>query len=206
MGTDKSLLPFGGTTLMEVLAGRLAAVFSEVVIVVEDKTKCRALDLNGKKICEDLFREQGPLAGLYTGLAFAEHRAACVLTCDMPFVDEGFLREFASQWNEEEGFDGLCLEAGAFQPFPGIYTRESRHLIHLLLERGESSLRHFFQVAALKTKPLPPGRAEMLVNMNTKEDYAQAMAVLAASGRERHSRPGTPVPGQALEIKTGSVS
>lgn len=173
MGRDKALLPFGPGTLLEFLADAVSSIFCETLIVVNEKQKCAGLDLGGAGIYEDLFKNRGPLAGLYTGLSYAQHQASCVLTCDMPFLDEKVLREMASVW--QEGYDVICLEdsEGIAQPFPAIYLRSCKYLISLLLERREHSMKRLFEVATVKTFTLPQETKKVLMNMNTPEDYAR---------------------------------
>lgn len=175
MGREKSLLPFGGTTLIEYLASVLKPVFSETLIVTDRREKFRGLDLQGAAIHEDRFPERGPLGGIYTGLAASGHGACCVLTCDMPFVDGEFLAQLAGFW--EEQYDALCLESpeGKLEPFPGIYHRQARHLARLLLEGGHLSVQLFLRVAAVKVLTVEKKKIRIFTNMNTIEDYYQAL-------------------------------
>jgi molybdopterin-guanine dinucleotide biosynthesis protein A len=175
MGKDKSLLPFGGSSMIEYLASVLRPVFSETLIVADRKEKFQGLDLGGAAVHENRFPERGPLGGIYTGLAAARHGAACVLTCDMPFVDGEFLAGLAGFW--EEQYDALCLEGpeGKLEPFPGIYHRQSRHLARLLLEGGHLSVRLFLRVAAVKILTVERKQIRVFTNLNTIEDYYQAL-------------------------------
>lgn len=175
MGRDKSLLPFGERTMIEHLASILRPVFSETLVIVDRKMKFTGLDLRGAAVHEDRFPGRGPLGGIYTGLAESGHGAACVVTCDMPFVDGDFLRQLAGFW--EESYDALCLEnpEGELEPFPGIYHRQSRHLARLLLEGGQLSVRLFLRVAAVKVLTIETKKIRVFTNLNTVEDYYQAL-------------------------------
>ena len=175
MGQDKALLNFGEDTFLEFLSGVLTSIFSQTLVVVDKKEKCKGLDLKGAVAVEDILRNRGPLAGIYTGLSYSKHQASCVFTCDMPFVDETLIRELAGFWQAD--YDVVCLEdaGGRLQPFPGIYLRSSRHLIHLLLERKEASMARFLAVAAVKPLVLQRKKIRVLTNMNTIEDYYQVL-------------------------------
>lgn len=184
MGQDKAFLKFGERTMIEHLAGLLGSLFEETFVLVDSKEKFDALDLGKAKIYEDLFKKKGPLAGIYTGLCYSRCMAGCVLTCDMPFVDEEVLRELVDFW--QEGHDALCLEdiQGVLEPFPGIYARSSRHIMRLLLERGEASMRRFLELAVVKPLVLRKEKIQVLANMNTIEDYYRVLAEKAEWAKE----------------------
>ena len=171
MGRDKGLLKFGEKTFLEHLAVLLGSIFEETFIIVDHKEKLGELELGETKIYEDLQRNSGPLGGIYTGLCYAKTQASCVLTCDMPFVDKIILRELVNFWEEEQ--DVLCLEnpQGRLEPFPGIYARSSRHLMRLLLERGEGAMNRFLECAVVSPLVLKEEKIRVLTNMNTIEDY-----------------------------------
>lgn len=175
MGQDKAFLRLGSRALLEHLTTVLASLFEETLIVTNCRDRFKKLSLGKVKVYEDLIKGRGPLAGLYTGLCYSANRANCVLTCDMPFVDEIFLRDLVSFWEDDQ--DGLCLEnpEGRLEPFPGIYARSSRRLIHLLLERGEGAMHHFLEVAVVKPLVLKEEKIRVLTNMNTLEDYYRVL-------------------------------
>lgn len=175
MGHDKALLQFGDQTLLEHLAFLLGSLFEETLIVVDRKDKLAGLALGETRVYEDLIEARGPLGGIYTGLCYSKSKASCVLTCDMPWVDGVILRELVNFWGEDD--DVLCLEnpQGGFEPFPGVYSRSSRHLMRLLLERGEAAMRRFFEVSVVKPLVLKEEKIRVLTNMNTIEDYYRVL-------------------------------
>ena len=175
MGQDKALLKFGEKTILENLAHFARSFFSETLVIVNEGKRLNGLDLKEANLYEDLIQENGPLAGLYTGLVYSKNLSSCVFTCDMPFIDDFIVRKLVEHW--EAGFDVVCLEEqeGGYQPFPGIYHRSSRSLIKSLLELGENSMRCFLQVAVVKSLMLEKEEKAMLTNMNYIEDYYQAL-------------------------------
>lgn len=175
MGQDKAFLRLGDCTLLERLAHLLESIFEETLIMVDRRDKVEGLALGDARVYEDLVKAQGPLGGIYAGLCYSKSKASCVLTCDMPFIDEVFLREMVNFW--EEGREGLCLENSQrkLEPFPGIYARSSRHLMRLLLERGEGAMYRFLEVVRVKPLVLKEEKIRVLTNMNTPEDYCHVL-------------------------------
>ncbi len=175
MGQDKALLKFGERTLLEHLVALLEPLFKETLIIVNDRQKLEGLELGRAKAYEDLLKEEGPLAAIYTGLQYSRYPASSVFTCDMPFIDEFLVRQLVGFW--EEGYDVICIEEpeGEYQPFPGVYLRASRHLIRSLLNKGRESMKAFIEVANLKPLVLQETKIRVLTNMNTIEDYYRVL-------------------------------
>lgn len=175
MGRDKALLKFGEKTILEHLIHLSGRTFNETLVVTNDQSKLEGLDLGNAHAYEDLIKEQGPLAALYTGLVYSKNPNACVLTCDMPSVDDFILNELAEFW--EVGYDAICIEEpeGNYQPFPGIYRRSCREMIKLLIDRGENAMTYFLQVATVKSLVLEKEKIGVLTNMNYIQDYYQVL-------------------------------
>lgn len=175
MGQDKALLKFGGRTLLEHLTALMKPIFSETLVIVDEREKLKGLDLSNSKVYEDLPKGKGPLAGIYTGLLYSRNKMSCVFTCDMPFVDEPLIRQLTRFW--EEDYDVVCLEGpqGNYQPFPGIYARSARYVMSFLLNRGEGSMKKFLEVTSVKPLILEEERIEVLTNMNTFQDYYRVL-------------------------------
>lgn len=175
MGRDKSLLKFGEETVVEYLTALFSGIFAETMLIVNRREKLKGLNLVGAAIYEDLLPGRGPLAAVYTGLRYAGHQAACVFTCDMPLVDEMLIRELVDFW--EEGSDVVCLEdsKGKYQPFPGIYSRESYSFMAHFLRRGEGSMGAYLSVASVKPLILKEEKIAVLTNMNYIEDYYRVL-------------------------------
>ena len=171
MGCDKALLKFGDETNLEDLVQLTTSIFSETFIIANQNKNYQDLNLRGAVIFHDFWEYKGPLVGLYMGLSYSTHQVNCVLTCDMPLVDAPLLRELAAFW--QEGYDAVCPQDsdGRLQPFPGIYSRSSRYFIRLLLDRGETAMKRLFEVLVIRSLVLGEKESEVLINMNTPEEY-----------------------------------
>lgn len=171
MGTNKALLKLGEKTVLENLIELFAPLFSEILVIVHDRTPYTGVDFGPAEVFEDLVKERGPLGGIYTALFYSAYETSCIFTCDMPFIDEQMIEQLVDFW--EEDYDVICCESpdGSLQPFPGIYSRQSRALIGVFLNRREESVRGFLDLALVK--PLVLGREQIRVftNMNSLEDY-----------------------------------
>ncbi len=177
MGQDKALLPFGEKTMLEHIVQIAELVCDTALVVVNLKSKTENLELGDALVCEDLIKNSGPLAGIYTGLCYSHTRANCVLTCDMPLISASLICELMRFWDASS--EVICFEnaAGLPEPFPGIYDRNSRHLVRLLLDRDRehASMHHFLQVVTMKSFALREEQIKFFTNLNTAQDYAGAL-------------------------------
>ena len=175
MGKDKALLKFGEKTILEHLIDLTNTLFSETLVIVNERTKLNDLDLGGTNAYEDLIKDQGPLGGIYTGLIYSRNLANFVFTCDMPFIDECIINKLVEF--RELDFDVICFEEpeGNYEPFPGIYSRASRSLIKSLLDVEKNSMKRFFEIATVKPVLLEKEKIKVLTNMNYREDYDRAL-------------------------------
>ncbi len=171
MGCDKALLKIGDETILEALVRLTASVFSETFIIVSQAKNYQDLQLHKASLLNDFWENKGPLAGLYTGLSYSTHQTSCVLTCDMPLVNARLLCELAVYWRND--YDAVWPQdaEGKLQPFPAIYNRSCRHLIRLLLDRGETAMRRLSDILDIRPLVLDKRESRCLMNMNTRKDY-----------------------------------
>ncbi len=176
MGKDKALLPFGECTALEHLGKLFDSLFQQTLILVADRTKYFSLDLPKGFFFEDLVKNRGPLGGLSTGFAYANHSPCFAATCDMPLIHEPFIRSMVRAWKAELG-DALCIQdpEGRWEPFPGIYNRENRSLVRVLMDSGHLSMSRLFEVISVDGWAMPEEYREVMVNMNTPADYEAAL-------------------------------
>lgn len=86
MGRDKALLPWGGRTLLEHIAGQVVQAAGSVTVIGPPE---RYQHL-GLPTLPDLHPGCGPLAGVETALASTEAEWNLIVACDLPFLDAAF--------------------------------------------------------------------------------------------------------------------
>ena len=180
MGTSKALLPFGPETMLQ----RVVRLLSEVVapIVVVAAVDQDLPQLSPKVIVARDEREgRGPLEGLRAGLKAlpGASDAAYVTSCDVPLLETGFVRQMIDL---AIGYDIAVMQIDGFtHPLSAVYRRAVLPLVEDLLARDR--LRPAFLFDAANTRRVSPGEItadpelRTLRNLNTREDYEQALAV-----------------------------
>jgi molybdopterin-guanine dinucleotide biosynthesis protein A len=132
MGSDKALLPFKGTTLIEHVAAQVQEAAGNVTLV-----GCRAPHSNfSYPIIRDIYPGRGPLSGIHTALAASHEDWNLIVACDMPEVTAAFLTRIIER--AERGKAHAVIPAGPSglpEPLCAAYSRLALDVIARALER-----------------------------------------------------------------------
>ena len=93
---DKAVADLAGRPMIRRVVDRLTPVVDAVVVncrAAQRGAIATALDDVAVTVsfAEDDYPDEGPMAGMATGLRAVESEYALVVACDMPFVDSGFV-------------------------------------------------------------------------------------------------------------------
>ncbi|GAB7026865.1 molybdenum cofactor guanylyltransferase [Geotalea toluenoxydans] len=180
MGSNKALLPYQGRRLIENVYGHLAAVFTEVLVVTNAPQQYRFLPCMKVK---DVFAGGGALAGIHAGLCQSGSPAVFVVACDMPYLNEAFIRHLASK---AASVDVVIPRGPAgLEPLHAVYGRGCLAAMEASLIRGEKKISSFFgetTVEIVTEEHITTFDPEFksFRNINTPMDYYRLRA-------ERHS-------------------
>jgi molybdenum cofactor guanylyltransferase len=181
-GSDKLNATIDGQTLLERAVAAVAAVSSEVVVVVApgDDRPLPGADLVPVPVrrAEDPETHGGPLVGLVAGLEAAREPIAVVVGGDMPALSVDVLRTLSTALGPaDRGHDAAVLvRSGVFRPLPaavrnGAATQAARRI----LGDGERSLVALMR--ELRTRHLPEAAwrgldpaGTTLLDVDTAED------------------------------------
>src|SRR5215213_8101119 len=151
MGRPKAWLPFGPELLLQRVVRVLREVVEPIVVVAAPDQEVPPLPA-GILLTRDENEYLGPLNGLAAGLAALEGRAgaAYVSSCDMPFLDPGFVRRVVARLGDGD----ICLpEVGGFRhPLAAAYRVTVRPVVEELVAAGR--LRPVFLTERLPTRVL----------------------------------------------------
>jgi len=184
MGEDKALLPFGGRPLGAWVAERVRQVCGKVA-VVGDPTKYAGW---GFPVARDLFADAGPLGGIHAGLSHSEADLNLVVGCDMPYLSREFLErllEIAGE-TEADAVVPISPEYG-YEPLCAVYKPSCLARMEQALQAGRRRISEVFPELRLRT--VPPAewqpydlQGRLFQNLNTREDYEQALRELLTAG------------------------
>ncbi|GAB5398458.1 MAG: molybdenum cofactor guanylyltransferase [Aureisphaera sp.] len=168
MGHDKALLPFKGKPFLQHIIDALKPLVNDIIIV-SDRTE---YDQFGERRVDDLVKNAGPLAGLYSGLYHTETENNIVVSCDVPLLKPSLLQRLITE-NETE-YDAVQFQIeDKTMPLIAMYKKRCMHSCYHLLESGERRLRVFVIGLNTHTIVLDEVTAIQATNVNTKKDLKQ---------------------------------
>lgn len=175
MGRPKALLPFDGEPLIAHVVRKLERIFSEIVVVAAPDQELPPLPVT---LARDEIAYQGPVSGIYHGLAAATQPTCFVTSCDAPFLNLALVAHLLSQLRDDDVVVPFWQER--FQPLHAVYRTSVAPLLKEQLERGE--LRPIFLFDKVRTHKIqeeeiawfdPDGLS--FLNMNAPADYDAAL-------------------------------
>lgn len=167
MKTEKGLVSLQGKPLVEHVIGQLEKITGSILLISADP----AYQSFGYPCFGDVYKDKGPLAGIFTGLTHSPDRKNIVLGCDMPFLTEKILTELVTESGEE---DVLITEHnGMAEPLFAVYDRSCIPHFRALLEAGRLKITD--ALAGLKVRVINfDGRdwfaGNEFTNINTAEE------------------------------------
>ncbi len=178
MGTNKALLEFGGTRLIERLVRTIRPLFHGIAIVANDWETYAYLDV---PIWPDRIPGKGALGGIYTAVYNSTFPQTFCIACDMPFPNSAviaFLRD------SSPGYDVVVPRtADGYQPLHAVYSKTCLPAMEAMIQADRLKIDRLFPAVRLRTveehelRPMDPSLL-CFVNVNTQEEL-EAAAQLA---------------------------
>ena len=176
MGRDKAFLTLGGSTLLE-RALAVARCVSQEVTIVGQREKFAAYG----SVIEDVYRGQGPLAGIHAALSGSAFELNLMIGVDTPFLDPKFVQYLVQQARTSgaTGHRAARQRSTDAQPLCAVYRREFAAVAENALRQGRNHIVPLF--AGVTTREIGDVEMQELAfdprmfdNLNTPEEWDQA--------------------------------
>ena len=193
MGSPKALLRFDAEPAIVHIVATLGRLFPEIVVVAAPGQELPSMPVT---VVRDDVAYQGPVGGISYGLAAASGDMCFVTSCDSVFLNLPLISHLVSRITAHDVV--VPHWQGRLQPLLAVYRRSVLPLLEAQLARRE--LRPIFLFDKVRTLTIdeeeirrfdPEGSS--FCNMNTPEEYAEAVARWS----ERGSR-GGPAPNASI--------
>ncbi len=176
MGSQKLLLPFGQSTIIETVIENVLNSSIDHVIVVLGPNHEKIQQTIGQKpvqFCHNKRHEQGMLSSVICGIRALPPDAvtALIFLGDQPGISPAVTNTVIDAYNEE--LYGIVIPVYNYRRgHPLLVDMKYRKEVESLdLEEGLRSLRHHFPEDVLEVEVDEPG---ILVDIDTREDYENA--------------------------------
>lgn len=171
MQTNKALLPWNGSTVIESLYSNLKLLFPNVYIVAKEITSYHNLGLETIKDLNDFYC---PLVGIFTALKHTAKRKVFIKACDNPLFSKRLIYRL---YEFTEDFDVVIPKtADGYHPLFGFYSKKTIPIVESMIKKEDFRIINLFgkvntrfindgDVAALDATSVS------LKNLNTPYDY-----------------------------------
>jgi len=191
MGENKAFLEINGERLIDKTMDIFKRIFADIVIVTNDPLSY--IEFSDAVIVTDIYKEKGPLGGIYTGLFYSKNNYAFVCPCDMPFLNKDFVEYLLAQ---TEKYDVIVPKtAEGYQPLHAVYSRNCLPSIKRLLLMDKLKITGFYRdmrVLAISEERIRPFNVEgrLFLNLNTPGDMEKIQPLEKAERRARNENQG----------------
>jgi len=172
MGVNKALLKFGSRTIIKSISELMKSIFSEVIIITNSPVEYKHLHL---PLFEDIFKWQGPLAGIHSALINSTTEKIFVLSCDVPLMSREMI-EYICKFKSDKSII-FCEAASYHQPLVGVYSKVILEEVEKFISSSEVSDKSFHQfLKKVDAEIIHPENLlfynkEIFFNVNNQEDY-----------------------------------
>ncbi len=177
MGFDKALFLCDkkGDPLLSSLAGSLAEIFGDLVLVTNDRAKLAAVPgLAAYDVAQDLHPGAGPAGAIHTALKARPGRGLFVMACDLPLVDGELIFRLESLLTTPEILAAVPRRAGRPEPLYAFYRAGAEPFFQKALEGGRLAVRAALELFPVAYLELGAEDSAALRNLNTPEEVVRA--------------------------------
>lgn len=165
MGTDKSLLPIKGKTMIEHICAQLSPSFSETLISAAVSNK---YDFLGLKVTPDKIPGQGPLMGIASALQTSMNDLNFITACDIPYIPIYLVHQILTEAQDAD----IVVPVAAnkqYEPLFAVYKKNTIKAINKVLNSPGRKISDVFKHC--KVKFLNISTPDLFININTKTEY-----------------------------------
>lgn len=182
MGQPKLSLPFGDELMLQRMCRILAEVVDPIVVVAAHGQDLPLLP-TAIRVIRDEYEDQGPLAGIATGLGAlrSDVDAAFVTSCDVPLLKPEWIRELISRLGDHSAV--VPVDGEHAHVLAAVYRVELETVARQLL--AQCRRRPLFLVEEAKASRVPTDelrivdpQLDSLRNLNTPREYAEALGAV----------------------------
>jgi molybdopterin-guanine dinucleotide biosynthesis protein A len=172
-GINKAFIEVGGERLIDRTMRVYRPLFGEIIISTNSPLEYLEFDA---RLVADIYRGKGPLGGIHAGLLHATCERAFVSACDMPYLNDTFIRYMIEQ---ADGYDLVVpVTVNGFESLHAIYSRRCLPVIESQIERDELKVSLLFR--KFKTREIPEDEirrfdpeGRLFANLNRPDDLNQ---------------------------------
>lgn len=171
MGTDKGLVLHLGKPFVVRIIEAIQS-HSDSITIISNTSNYNYL---GYPILEDLIKNKGPLAGIYSGLKHSSSQHNLFVSCDMPLLNNAVINHLILHADYSSDASVL-IHNNNIEPLCGIYNKKITETLKSLIEEDKlsviSALQHL-NVHYIDVSNVDGITPDSLKNINTKTELIE---------------------------------
>ena len=164
MGEDKGLMSFNGKPMIQYIIDTVSPFVNDIIIIANNNKYLKF----GYPVYEDLRKEKGPLAGIYSGLNYSNTNKNIVLSCDTPFVSASLIKLLIEKSNEADVV--IPEKDNRTHQLIGIYNRSCVKVFKSELDIDQRKLKLAIKKLTYKVINANEFEDKIFKNINSKYD------------------------------------
>lgn len=165
MGTDKGFLLLDEKPFVQYSIDALKPLVSEIMIVSDNSD----YDVFGLKRINDITKNAGPLAGIFSGLEASSNEYNLILSCDIPLISTKILQKLIDNIDNDSQIIQVEIQ-GKSMPLIALYRKEVLSTFDTLLKNEERRLRIAIKSCKSKNIILEKEHEFSTMNVNTLKE------------------------------------
>lgn len=165
MGTEKGLIIYKNKPFVEHIIEAMSPLVDNIIIISNNK----AYESFGFKCYEDLIKNTGPLAGIYTGLRYSKTENNLIVSCDVPLINTVILQKLTDQKNDTSEVIQLQSQ-GKNIPLIALYKKSCEVIFMEELHQNQKKVQKALKKCNVKTVIIDGSLEQVTANINTPED------------------------------------
>jgi len=165
MGTEKGLILYKNKPFVEHIIESMNPLVDNIIIISNNK----AYKSFGFRCYEDLIKNTGPLAGIYTGLRYSKTNNNLIVSCDIPLIKTVVLQKLIDQKNDASEVIQLQSQ-GKNMPLIALYKKSCEVIFMEELHQNQKKVQKALKKCNVKTVIIDGSLEQVTANINTPED------------------------------------
>ena len=162
MGSDKGFINLKSKPFIAHIIEAMKPLVNNIIIVGDNKN----YDKFGYQRVNDIIKNAGPVAGLYSGLSNSKTIYNLTLSCDIPLIKSFILKRLIEEF--DTNYDMIQLQSqNKSMPLIAIYKSHCFHTFETQLNKSEKRLRVAVNELKNKTITIDSEYDQYVKNVNT---------------------------------------
>lgn len=165
MGADKGFVSYKNKPFIEHIIKAMQPLVDDIIIISNNKN----YEIFGFDCYNDLIKNAGPLAGIYTGLKYSKTENNLVVSCDVPLINTEVLQKLIDQQNDVSEVIQIQSD-GKNMPLIAIYKKQCEAIFLEELNQDQRKVQKALEKCEVKTVVIEPNFEKHTTNINTQKD------------------------------------